>query len=116
MYDGFKTGRTEKNPAEGWYNGELWFFDNYVVPLAKKLKECQVFGASGHEYLDTAYENRIEWEQKGRLIVEGWKKEMDSRHNGSSAFGFNKESAASWSTTESESRDESEEFITLVEC
>ena len=22
--------------------GELWFFDNYVIPLAKKLDECGV--------------------------------------------------------------------------
>jgi hypothetical protein len=33
-------GRMGKNPAEGWYKGELGFFDNYyVIPLAKKLKE-----------------------------------------------------------------------------
>lgn len=72
MYSAFKEGRSDKDPSEGWYKGELWFFgelllwcwwnlslraldtsrmslslpivfvplDNYVIPLAKKLKEC----------------------------------------------------------------------------
>lgn len=38
--------------------GELGFFDNYVIPLAKKLKECGVFGVSSDEYLNYALENR----------------------------------------------------------
>ncbi|CAB9518478.1 Receptor-type guanylate cyclase gcy [Seminavis robusta] len=85
MYDAFLSGRTDKDPSTGWYAGELWFFDNYVIPLAKKLKECKVFGASGHEYLDTAYENRIEWEHKGKEIVEEMKREMAGRSNRSNA-------------------------------
>ena len=31
MYLAYKTGRSEKDPSEGWANGELWFFDNYVM-------------------------------------------------------------------------------------
>jgi 3'5'-cyclic nucleotide phosphodiesterase len=31
MYVAFKGGRSPTNPADGWYKGELWFFDNYVV-------------------------------------------------------------------------------------
>jgi hypothetical protein len=46
MYAAYESGRSDKNPAEGWYKGELWFFDNYVIPLAKKLEECNVFGVS----------------------------------------------------------------------
>lgn len=38
MYSAFKTGRADKDPSEGWYRGELWFYDNYVIPLAKKRK------------------------------------------------------------------------------
>jgi len=48
--------------------GELWFFDNYVIPLAHKLKECGTFGVSGTEYLQYATENRDEWERKGESI------------------------------------------------
>jgi hypothetical protein len=69
MYLAFLKGRSAKDPSEGWYKGELWFFDNYVIPLAKKLKECGVFGVSSDEYLNYARENRQEWEQKGNDVV-----------------------------------------------
>ena len=70
MYDAYKNGRGgDKDPSEGWYNGEMWFFDNYVIPLAKKLKDCQVFGVASDECLNYAMENRMEWEQKGKGIV-----------------------------------------------
>lgn len=45
------------------------FFDNYVIPLAKKLKECGVFGVSSDEYLNYALENRREWANKGEAAV-----------------------------------------------
>lgn len=44
---------------------EIWFFDNYIIPLAHKLKECGVFGASGDEYLTYAVQNRNEWVERG---------------------------------------------------
>merc|ERR1711862_1000177 len=70
MYAAYKAGRaSEKDPSVGWYDGELWFFDNYIIPLAKKLRECQVFGVSCDEFLDFATENREEWSVKGRDIV-----------------------------------------------
>ena len=69
MYKSFKAGRTDKDPSLNWYQRELWFFDNYVIPLAKKLKEYQVFGASGHEFQGYAYEYRLEWENRGEDIV-----------------------------------------------
>ena len=53
------------------YKGEIGFFDFYVIPLAKKLKECGVFGVSSDEYLNYATKNRQEWEAKGAKIVEG---------------------------------------------
>ena len=40
------------------------------IPLAKKLKDCGVFGVSSDEYLQYAMNNRAEWEQKGESIVE----------------------------------------------
>ena len=45
------------------------FFDFYVIPLAKKLQECQVFGVSSDEYLTYAVSNRREWEEKGKTII-----------------------------------------------
>jgi hypothetical protein len=69
MIHAYQHGRLGFNPAEAWYQGELGFFDNYIIPLAKKLKECGVFGVSSEEYLNYATENRREWESKGGEVV-----------------------------------------------
>ena len=69
-YKAYKEGRAEKNPAEGWYQGEMGFFDFYIIPLAKKLKDCGVFGVSSDEYLNYAMRNRQEWETRGKEIVD----------------------------------------------
>ena len=69
MYTAFKAGRSSANPAESWYAGELGFFDYYIIPLAKKLQECQVFGVSGDEYLNYAIANRAEWQANGQAVV-----------------------------------------------
>ena len=55
MHLAYKAGRMGKDPATFWYEGELGFFDNYVIPLAKKLQECRVFGVSSDEYLQVRY-------------------------------------------------------------
>jgi hypothetical protein len=68
-YQAYKDGRAEKNPADGWYEGEIGFYDYYIVPLAKKLKDCGVFGVSSDEYLNYAIKNRQEWEARGREVV-----------------------------------------------
>lgn len=68
MYAAFREGRADKDPSIGWYKGEIWFFDNYVIPLAKKLEECGVFGVSSAEYLNYATENRNQWEREGEEI------------------------------------------------
>ncbi|CAB9496134.1 Receptor-type guanylate cyclase gcy [Seminavis robusta] len=70
MYKGYKAGRLEKDPSEGWYQGELGFFDFYVIPLAKKLFTCGVFGVSSDEFLNYAEINRKEWERKGQEMVQ----------------------------------------------
>lgn len=70
MYTAYKNGRTDKDPSLGWYQGELSFFDNYVIPLANKLDDCGVFGVSSDEYLNYAVQNRMEWEKRGQDIVE----------------------------------------------
>ena len=46
----YRSGRMGTDPSTFWYQGELGFFDNYIIPLAKKLKECNVFGVSSDEY------------------------------------------------------------------
>lgn len=58
-----------------FFAGELGFFDNYIIPLAKKLKECKIFGVSSDEYLNYALQNRAEWQERGEEIVEEMKEE-----------------------------------------
>lgn len=69
MYRAYESRRADKDPSLGWYKGELWFFDNYIIPLAKKLESCGVFGVSSDEFLSYALQNRQEWERKGEDIV-----------------------------------------------
>jgi hypothetical protein len=65
-----RTGRAA--PSENWYQGEIGFFAFYIIPLAKKLHECGVFGVSSDEFLSYAMNNRKEWELKGREVVAGY--------------------------------------------
>jgi hypothetical protein len=69
MLTAYKQGRMGADPSTFWYKGELGFFDNYIIPLAKKLKDCNIFGASSDECLTFALQNRQEWEIRGEAIV-----------------------------------------------
>ncbi|KAL3941484.1 MAG: hypothetical protein SGBAC_004172 [Bacillariaceae sp.] len=70
-YSAYKAGRAnDVDPSINWYQGEIGFFDFYVIPLAKKLDSCGVFGVSSHEYLNYAMANRAEWEREGEQLVQ----------------------------------------------
>lgn len=60
MYNAYLKGHSPNDPTENWYKGEIGFFDFYIIPLAKKLKECGVFGKSSDEYLGYAQQVRDE--------------------------------------------------------
>ena len=79
MYTAYQNGRSENDPSEGWYKGELGFYDFYIIPLAKKLGTCGVFGASSDEYLNYAQENRAHWEVEGHKYVAQWKQLYEKR-------------------------------------
>ena len=81
MYKAYKDGRAAKDPSEFWYKGELGFFDFYIIPLTKKLKECGVFGVSSGEYLSYATNNRMEWEQKGQDVVAEMIEAVKAKYN-----------------------------------
>jgi hypothetical protein len=77
-YTAFLLGNDEEDPSHSWYQVELNFFDNYVIPLARNLEESNVFGVSCcDDYLANALENRREWEFKGVQIVD----EMVASHS-----------------------------------
>jgi 3'5'-cyclic nucleotide phosphodiesterase len=68
-YRAYLAGRADTDPSVGWYQGEMGFYDFYIIPLARKLKDCGVFGVSSDEYLNYAIRNRQEWEERGQQIV-----------------------------------------------
>ncbi|CAB9521868.1 Receptor-type guanylate cyclase gcy [Seminavis robusta] len=72
LYRAYKEGRAAQDPSIAWYKGEIGFFDFYIIPLAKKLENCGVFGVSSHEYLNYAQANRDEWVRKGEDVVAGY--------------------------------------------
>jgi len=80
-YVAYADCRADKNPATNWYQGELGFYDFYIIPLAKKIKQCQVFGVSSDEYLSYAMQNRAEWEERGKELVEEMAKKMEAIHH-----------------------------------
>ena len=69
MYLAYCNGRSDTNPADNWYQSEIGFFDFYILPLARKLRDCGVFGVSSDEYLTYAQKNREEWKERGVDIV-----------------------------------------------
>ena len=70
MHRAYRCGRMDTDPSTFWYKGEIGFLDNYVIPLARKLKDCGVFGVSSDEYLNYAQQNRKIWTDKGEQLVE----------------------------------------------
>ena len=59
----------------------MGFFDFYIIPLAKKLRDCGVFGVSSDEYLGYAERNREEWEMRGPSVVEGMMERIQAKYN-----------------------------------
>ena len=69
MYKAYRDGRAESNPADSWYKGEIGFFDFYIIPLSKKLRDCGVFGPTSDENLNYATNNRNTWVKEGEEIT-----------------------------------------------
>jgi hypothetical protein len=78
MYPSYKAGRGQENPAEIWFQGELAFFDDFVIPLANKLLDCRVFGDYAEEFLNYAKANRRDWQLKGRDAILGYVSEYNA--------------------------------------
>jgi hypothetical protein len=79
MYQAHHAGRADRDPSAGWYMGELAFFDKFVIPLATRLRDCGIFGASGDEYLKNALENRRLWADKGKSIARDMKENFSRK-------------------------------------
>ena len=66
MSRAYMSGRGSFDPAMNWYQQELEFFDNFVLPLSRRLHECGIFGS---HFEREAKRNRKEWEEMGRKVV-----------------------------------------------
>ena len=80
LYNAYILGRFPKDPSLNWYEGELGFFDNYVIPIAQKLCDSGVFGTSSDEYLKYAKLNRQQWELEGKKVVESMVEKMAAKN------------------------------------
>ena len=60
--------------------GEIMFFDKYIIPLAKKLDSCGVFGVSSDECLNYAKQNRKQWAIEGDQVVEDMLQRFREKH------------------------------------
>ena len=77
MYSAYEAGRGpggSNDPSKSWYEGEIMFFDRYIIPLARKLDSCGVFGVSSDEYLNFAIQNRKEWANRGDILIKDFVK------------------------------------------
>jgi hypothetical protein len=81
MWTAYRQGRAAVDPATFWAKGEIGFFEFYIIPLAKKLKNCGVFGVSSEEYLNYALQNSAEWKSKGEEIVAELVQQLELHHN-----------------------------------
>jgi hypothetical protein len=69
VYRAFMDGRASFDPLSIWFKGEIAFFDFFVIPLAKRLHDCGIFGETGNQYLQYAEQNRNEWNRNGEGIL-----------------------------------------------
>lgn len=65
---------------EFWYKGEIGFFDFYIIPLSKKLRDCGVFGPTSEENLNYAIGNRNTWEREGEQVTEELHKRAEAEY------------------------------------
>jgi hypothetical protein len=68
-FKAYRSGRAEQNPAETWYEDHLKRFDEIILPMAGKIKECGIFGTTSDEMMDFAAKNRYLWKENGRGLV-----------------------------------------------
>jgi len=65
----YAVDREKRNPRDFWYDTQIEYFTFHVIPLAKKLKECGVFGLRSTDYVDCAMKNLAEWDLHGKGVV-----------------------------------------------
>lgn len=68
MYLAYRRGRCP-NPADGWYENQITFFDSYIAQLATRLKETGVFGECNDLFAVQVQRNRARWITEGMKLT-----------------------------------------------
>ncbi len=80
VFAAYQSGHAPKNPADYWYQGELTFFDEVILPLANRIRESGFFGDDVEEFVTSATSNRQEWKLKGKDMIAEYQAEL--KNNG----------------------------------
>lgn len=102
-YLAFKSGRISEDPSLTWYQNELELFDNYVIPLAMQLKDCDAFVVGSDEYLNFALKNRQQLASKGKNLVPTFLAKLNAGISSETSIG-NDDMAETASNTEQDEK------------
>jgi hypothetical protein len=69
LYVAYKIGRSEIDPSVDWFQNQLGFYKLYIIPLAKKMQTCGVFGRLGCVWTNNAIAIRDRWSREGDQIT-----------------------------------------------
>lgn len=69
LYVAYKIGRSEIDPSVDWFQNQLGFYKMYIIPLAKKMQTCGVFGRLGRVWTNNAIAIRDQWSREGDQIT-----------------------------------------------
>ena len=78
-YKNYQNGILRTNPVENWYFTQLAFFETYIIPLSKRIRNCGLFGIAGEEYFRHAQRNRHEWDNKGQELIETYMEKIQQK-------------------------------------
>lgn len=65
----FYAGRSF-DPRTNWFEGQIGFFNGYIIPLAERLEQCAVFGENSGMFLELAMQNKLRWELEGKAFCD----------------------------------------------
>jgi hypothetical protein len=69
LFNAYHEGRISNDPTKGWYQNQINFFVNYIIPLAKRMDKCRICGCKSPIFLYFAMENKRKWMEEGQAIT-----------------------------------------------
>mmetsp|Transcript_1865 Transcript_1865/g.4226 ORF Transcript_1865/g.4226 Transcript_1865/m.4226 type:complete len:839 (-) Transcript_1865:89-2605(-) len=96
MHVAFKGGNGTADPSASWLKSEMDFFDNYAIPLAMQLKDCDAFVVNQDEFLNYVLKNRQQLSSLGEdllksMIEQVKKDDLEEEQTDPASLVFNPE-------------------------